>query len=111
VILIGFIIVAAVVALGVDIGMENSHSRLSIEAFGHAFSQRPWVVIVIGAVCGAMAIIGLSAMASGAARRRRLWLEHRGAVRERDRLAKQLADLRAGRDQTEPVREASTTSG
>jgi hypothetical protein len=100
-ILIGFILVGAAVALGIDIAMENSGARLSVEAFGHTFSQPPWVLLAAGAACGALVLIGLAAMGAGTARRRRLWMEHRGAIRQRDRLALQLDQLRADRQRAE----------
>jgi hypothetical protein len=100
-ILIGFIVVGAAVAVGIDIGTENSGARLSVEGFGHTVSQPPWVVLVVGAVCGAAALLGLSIMAKGAAHRRRLWLERRGALRQRDQLARQLVELRADRDRAQ----------
>jgi hypothetical protein len=103
-ILVGFILVAAAVALGIDIGMENTGARLSITSFGHTFSQPPWVVVVVGAACGMVLVIGMSMMATGAARRRRRWMERRDALRQRDRLAQQLAELRADLDRTERER-------
>ncbi len=103
-ILVGFILVGAAVALGIDIGMENTGVRLSITSFGHTFSQPPWVVFVVGAACGMVAVIGMSMVATGAARRRRLWLERRDAMRQRDRLAQQLDELRADLDRVERER-------
>jgi biopolymer transport protein ExbB/TolQ len=100
-ILVGFILVGAAVAIGIDIGMENTGARLSITSFGHTFSQPPWVVIVAGAVCGMVVVIGMSMMATGAARRRRRWLERRDALRQRDRLVQQLDELRADLDRAE----------
>jgi hypothetical protein len=100
-ILIGFIFVGAAVAIGVDVGMENSGARLSVEAFGHTFSQPPWVVVAVGAVFGAVALIGIGMMVRGTSRRRRLWVERRGALRQRDRLACELAELRADLDRAE----------
>jgi hypothetical protein len=103
-ILVGFILVGAAAALGIDIGMENTGARLSITSFGHTFSQPPWVVVVVGAACGMVVVIGMSIMGSGAARRRRLWLERRDALRQRDRLAQQLDELRADLDRAERER-------
>ena len=103
-ILVGFILVGAAVAIGIDLGMENTGARLSITSFGHTFSQPPWVVIVVGAACGMVVVIGMSMMATGAARRRRLWLERRDALRQRDRLVQQLDELRADLDRAERER-------
>jgi hypothetical protein len=100
-ILIGFILVGAAVAIGIDVGMENSGVRLSVTSLGHTFSQPPWVVVVVGAVCGMVVLIGMSMMTTGAARRWRRWLERRDALRQRDRLAQQLAELRADLDRAE----------
>jgi len=103
-ILVGFFLVGAVVSIGIDIGMENTGVTLSVASFGHTFSQAPWVVAVVGAACGMVVVIGMSMMAIGAARRRRLWLERRDALRQRDRLAQQLAELRADLDRAERER-------
>jgi hypothetical protein len=103
-ILIGFILVGAAVALGIDVAMENSGARLSVESFGHTFSQPPWVLLVVGAICGALVVMGLTAMGAGTARRRRLWRERRGAIRQRDRLVVQLEELRADLQRAEQQR-------
>jgi len=103
-ILVGFILVGAAAALGIDVGMENTGARLSITSFGHTFSQPPWVVVVVGAACGMAVAVGITMMATGAARRRRRWLERRDALRQRDRLAQQLDDLRADLDRAERER-------
>jgi hypothetical protein len=109
-ILIGFILAGAAVALGIDIAMENSGARLSVEAFGHTFSQPPWVLLAVGAVGGALVVVGLAAMGAGTARRRRLWRDHRGAIRQRDRLALELDELRADRQQQAEDQRASAAS-
>jgi hypothetical protein len=107
-ILFGFILIGAAVAIGIDVGMENTGVRLTITSFGHTFSQPPWVVVVVGAACGMVLLIGMSLMATGAARRRRLWLERRDALRQRDRLVQQLDELRGDLDRAERERASST---
>ena len=107
--LIGVLFVGAAVAVGVDVWRENGiHARLTVHAFGHTFSQPPWVAIVVGAGCGALIVLGLASLYSGAASRRRLAVERRAAFRERDRLLKQAEADRAAREQAERDRAAAT---
>ncbi len=107
--LIGLVFVGAAVAVGIDVWRENStHARLTVQAFGHTFSQPPWAVIVVGTVCGALIVLGLVSLYLGAAARRRLVAERRAAFRERDRLVKQAEADRAAREQAERDRAVAT---
>jgi len=105
-VLVGLIFIGAAVAVGVDVWRENS-AHVSVQAFGHAFSQPPWVVIVVGTVCGALIVLGLAMLLTGAAARRRLLVERRAAIRDRDRLAQQASAERAAREQAERERAAA----
>ena len=104
--LLGLIFIGAAVAVGIDVWQENS-AHLTVQGFGHTFSQPPWVVIVVGAVCGALVLLGLALLFAGAASRRRLVAERRAAMRDRDRLVKQAESDRAAREQAEREREAA----
>ena len=98
--LLGVVFIGAAVAVGIDVWRENS-AHLTVQGFGHTFSQPPWVVIVVGAVCGALIVLGLVMLFGGAASRRRLATERRAALRDRDRLLKQAESDRAAREQAE----------
>jgi hypothetical protein len=104
--LIGLVFIGAAVAVGIDVWQENT-SNLSVVAFGHTFSQPPWVAIVVGAAAGALILLGLAMLFTGAASRRRLAAERRAAVKERDRLLKQAEADRAAREQAERERAAA----
>jgi hypothetical protein len=102
--LLGLICIGAAVAAGIDVWRENN-THLTVQGFGHTFSQPPWVVIVVGAVCGALILLGLAMFLSGAMARRRLVGERRAALREREQLLKQSNSDRAARQQAEHDRE------
>ena len=68
--LLGLIFIGAAVAVGIDVWRENTNTHLAVQGFGHTFSQPPWVVIVVGAVCGALILLGLAMFLAGAAARR-----------------------------------------
>jgi hypothetical protein len=105
--LLGLVFIGAAAAVGIDVWQENN-AHLTVQGFGHTFSQPPWVVIVVGAVCGALIILGLMMLMGGAASRRRLGAERRSALRDRDRLMKQAESERAAREQAERERAAAT---
>jgi uncharacterized membrane protein len=105
--LLGLIFIGAAVAAGIDVWREND-THLTVQGFGHTFSQPPWVVIVVGAVCGALILLGLAMFLSGAAARRRLVSERRAVLRDHERLVKQANSERAAREQAERDRAAAT---
>jgi biopolymer transport protein ExbB/TolQ len=106
-VLLGLICVGAAVAVGIDVWQENSN-HLAVQGFGHTFFQAPWVAIVVGAVCGALIVVGLALFFAGAASRRRLVTDRRAAVRDRERLVQQANSERAAREQAERDRAAAT---
>ena len=94
------VFIGAAVAVGIDVWRENN-AHLTVQGFGHTFSQPPWVVIVVGTVCGVLIVLGLAMLFSGAVSRRRLAAERRAAFRDRDRLMRQAESDRAAREQAE----------
>ena len=99
-VLLGLIFIGADVAVGIDVWQENSN-HVVVQGFGHMFSQAPWVAIVVGAVCGALIMLGLAFLFAGAASRRRTAGERRAALRDLDRLLQQANEERAARQQAE----------
>jgi hypothetical protein len=102
-ILIGLIFIGAALTVGIDVWQQDS-GHVLVQGFGHTFSQPPWVVLVVGAVCGALLVLGLGLLDGASARGRRLRREHRALLRERDRLAEQAQAERAGRERAERER-------
>jgi hypothetical protein len=91
---IGLIFIGAVLAVGMDVWQENN-AHVVAQGFGHTFSQPPWVVLVAGAACGALLVVGVALLAGANARRRRLYHEHLEVLRDVDRLAKEIDADRA----------------
>jgi hypothetical protein len=104
--LLGLVFIGAAVAVGIDVWRENS-ANLTVQGFGHTFSQPPWVAVVVGAACGALVLLGLAMVFRGVASRRRLAAERRAAFRDRDRLLRQAEADRAARERAEREREAA----
>jgi hypothetical protein len=74
--LIGLVCVGAAVAAVVDVWKANS-GYVHVKAFGHVFSQPPWTVVAAGAVCGAVAVLGLGMVAAGGPRHHRVHAHRR----------------------------------
>ncbi|MCU4185654.1 hypothetical protein K6U06_14900 [Acidiferrimicrobium sp. IK] len=111
-IVIGLLLLAAAAAFGVDVVVTNSHRVVSPSAFGQSLGvHTDWWVFVIGAITGAVALLGLALMTGGAgrARRNRRMARRNGeltaALAERDRLAQHNQALVAERDRMAGERE------
>jgi hypothetical protein len=85
-VLIGFLLLAAAAAVGIDVAVEND-AALNIDAFGQVFSTTPGGVFVAGAVAGIAASLAVMILRDGAAHRRTVRHETRREAHERDRLA------------------------
>jgi hypothetical protein len=83
--LAGVIFIAIAVAVGVDVWQVNS-GHVAVTAFNHTFSQPAWAVLVAGAVCGALVVLGLETiLAAGGGRRNRPRPNRRAARRGGER--------------------------
>jgi hypothetical protein len=110
VVLIGLLLIGVVLAAGIDVWKENG-AHIKVQGFGHSFSQPPWVVLLVGAGCGVLLVIGLGLIARGVARSRRLRREHEEVLRDRDRLAKEIEAERAAHEHPEALEPALTSAG
>jgi len=106
-VLIGLLLAAIGVAVVIDVIVQNS-TTIQVHSFGHVFSMRPGVVMLIGAGAGIIVVIGLTMISSGMARRRRIRAERRAALRERDQLAAQVQEERAARQRAEEAEATAT---
>ncbi len=88
-ILIGLILAAAASAVAVDLWLENPHLMMTVQAFGHTWSQPMWVLLVTGVAVGFGGLVGLLMMGGGMRRSRRIRVERRAAMRDRELLARQ----------------------
>jgi hypothetical protein len=68
-VLIGFVLLAASAAFGIDLVAQNRFN-IDIEAFGQVYTTTPSVVLVSGVVTGLVAALGLMMLRDGARRRR-----------------------------------------
>lgn len=104
--ILGLILVACAVGLGVDAVLENP-SSISVDTLGTSFSLSPGWLFVAGIATGVIGLLGLSMVVTGMARarRRRASLaESKESVQslqaERDRLAVELERERNARTAT-----------
>lgn len=113
-VVLGLLLLLAAVGVGADVAIKNTAS-IDVNAFGQTFSLSPGWLFVVGAVTGAVALLGLSMMLTGGARarrRRRSLAETRSSVGElqadRDRLAEEVERERAARVSAEQAASAHT---
>jgi uncharacterized integral membrane protein len=106
-VLIGLLLAAIGVAVVTDVIVQNT-ATIQVHSFGHVFSMRPGVVMLIGAGAGIVVVIGLTMISSGMGRRRRIRSERRTALRERDQLAAQVEEERAARQRAEEAEATAT---
>ena len=99
-IVIGFILFAAAVALGVDVVVENT-GHLQVQAFGQSITATPGGILLVGAACGLVGIFGLMLVRDALVRGRRRRVQARAATHQRDELAAQIEREREAH--SEPV--------
>jgi hypothetical protein len=106
-IVIGFVFFAAAVATASILIAQNYDAMLDVNALGYTWNVHVYWLVVAGLVITAVGIVGLLAMERGIARYRRMRREHRGLVRDHERLAASYsaADTVSARvpDQPQPV--------
>jgi hypothetical protein len=86
-IVIGFVFLAAAVAGASILIAQNSDTMLDVNVLGYTWNVHAYWLVVAGLVATAVALAGLLVMGRGVARYRRLRREHRGLVRDHERLA------------------------
>lgn len=86
-IVIGFLFLAAAVAGASILIAQNSDTMLDVNVLGYTWNVHVYWLVVAGLVATAVAMAGLLVMGRGIARYRRLRREHRGLVRDHERLA------------------------
>ena len=86
-IVIGFIFLAAAVAGASALIAQNYNTMLDVHVLGYTWNVHAYWLVVAGLVATAVAMAGLLVMGRGIARYRRLRREHRGLVRDHERLA------------------------
>jgi hypothetical protein len=105
--IIGLLLLAAAVVLGVDIATRND-TQIDLEAFNHVWTSSPAAVFIVGVVTALVGAFGLWLMLYGLARSRVHRRARRAEFAERDRLAderrREIAAMStANRGDREPV--------
>jgi uncharacterized integral membrane protein len=104
-IVVGFILIAAAVAAGVILIVQN-RGAIDVHALGGSWHVDAYWLLVAGLVILAVAILGLAIAKTAAARVWRLRRERRELARENRRLS---AQVDASTGSASPPRAASTT--
>jgi hypothetical protein len=86
--IIGLLLLAAAVAVGVDIATRND-TQVDLEAYNHVWTSSPAAAFVVGVVTALVGVAGLWLMLYGLARSRVRRRERRADFAERDRLAEE----------------------
>jgi hypothetical protein len=98
---IGIILFAAAVVVGVDVTWMN-HFGVDVEAFNQTYTVSPALMFVGGIVTALVGVLGLMLLHDGMERRGVRRRETRAAVAERDQLAAERdAELRTAHDRRE----------
>ncbi len=84
--IIGLLLLAAAVVVGVDIATRNDTS-VDLEAFSHVWTSSPAAVFLVGVVTALVGAFGMWLMLFGLRRARVHRRERRAELAERDRLA------------------------
>lgn len=95
-VLIGFILLAAASAVGIDIVAQNRFD-LDVDVFGQLFATTPAALFVAGVITGLVAALGVMLLRDGTRRRRQLGKDAKHAHSEHDRVAtddREAVDLR-----------------
>jgi uncharacterized membrane protein YciS (DUF1049 family) len=84
--IIGLLLLAAAIVVGVDISINNDQS-IDLEAFNHVWTSTPAVAFGVGVVTALVGIVGLLMFFGGMRHSRVRRRERRAEMAERDRLA------------------------
>ena len=84
--LIGLVLLAAALVVGIDFAMNNS-TQVDLEAFNHVWTSNPAAAFVAGVVATLVGVVGLLLLFDGTRRARVQSRARRVEYAERDRLA------------------------
>ncbi|HEX2381970.1 MAG TPA: hypothetical protein VHI95_05010 [Acidimicrobiales bacterium] len=84
--IIGLLLLAAAVAVGIDIAMMNDQ-QVDLEAFNQVWTSSPAAAFVVGVVTTLVGVAGLWLLVNGLRRSRVRTRSRRAEMAERDRLA------------------------
>jgi hypothetical protein len=96
-VLIGFVLLAAAAAFGIDVVVQNRFD-LEVDVFGQLIGTTPAGLFVAGVVTGLVAAMGIMLLRDGVIRRHRLARDAKQAHAENDR-----AQHRLPADEAEPL--------
>ncbi|HEY2811849.1 MAG TPA: hypothetical protein VGJ03_00150 [Acidimicrobiales bacterium] len=84
--IIGIVLLAAALTVGIDIAVQNSQ-QVNLEAFSQVWTSSPSAAFVVGVITALVGVLGVFMMVDGFGRSRARRRERRAIVEERDRLA------------------------
>ncbi len=84
--IIGLLLLAAAIVVGVEIGISNDR-QVDIEAFNHVWTSNPAAAFLVGVVTALVGVFGLWLLFVGMRRSRVRSRRRRAEIAERDRLA------------------------
>jgi hypothetical protein len=102
--IIGLILFAAALAVGIDVAAMNDLG-IDIDAFGQVYETNTGALFVAGFVTALVACLGLVLISDGLARSVRRRAERRRIKAERDQLAEEAEKARAARVEAEAERD------
>ena len=84
--IIGLLLLAAAVVVGIEFAISNDKS-VDVEAFNHVWTSSPTAAFLVGVASALIGAFGLWMMVTGMRRSRVRSRNHRTEMAERDRLA------------------------
>jgi hypothetical protein len=85
--IIGLLLLAAAIVVGVEIGISSNDRSVDIEAFSHVWTSNAAAAFLVGVITTLVGVIGLWLMFVGMRHSRVRRRERRADIAERDRLA------------------------
>jgi hypothetical protein len=87
--IIGLLLLAAAVVVGIEIGISSNDRSVDIEAFSHVWTSNAAAAFLVGVITTLVGVVGLWLMFTGMRRSRVRRRERRAELEERDRLAEE----------------------
>lgn len=95
-IIVGLVLVVAGAAFGIDVAMKNRFSVRDVEAFGSSLGlHHAEQIFILGAITGAVILLGLALMIAGISRNSSRTAAHRRQRRDLGETNQQAADTNA----------------